>query len=193
MATKLSAMMLWKRIPIPPAPFGSIYKRGQSSLSIKAEEMNGGYMQSIKHRIKPSWWQFPLVLTLCVQISGWLFSGHLFAQGTWQSTLVSMDTLTGELSYTAEAVSGVRIAVFSRAGYQGGGIPIPFVPVKLTISPISGDNTAHIQSAINSVSALHLDEQGFRGTLLLNPGVYEVYGRLKLGGVELMWQNAMLL
>ena len=142
--------------------------------------MNGGSMQSIKHHIKPSRRQFPLVLTLCVQISGLLFSGQLCAQNTWQSALVSMDTITGELSYTEEAVSGVRIADFSRAGYRGGGIPLPFVPVKLTISPINGDNTAHIQSAIDSVSTLPLDEQGFRGALLLNPGVYEVYGRLTL-------------
>jgi len=102
------------------------------------------------------------------------------AQTTWQSALVQLNTTTGELSYTAEPVSGVKIPDFSRAGYRGGGVPLPTVPVKMSISPISGDNTAHIQNAIDAVSAMPLDASGFRGAVLLNSGAYRVDGTLEI-------------
>jgi len=44
--------------------------------------------------------------------------------------------------------------------------------VKVSISPIAGDNTANIQNAINQVAAMPLDANGFRGTVLLNAGIY---------------------
>ena len=48
------------------------------------------------------------------------------------------------------------------------------VPVK------AGDATARIQSAIDYVSKLPLDEHGFRGAVLLLPGKHEVYGQLRI-------------
>jgi len=45
------------------------------------------------------------------------------------------------------------------------------VPVKMEIAPSGGDDTAAIQAAIDQVSALSL-AQGFRGTVLLSPGVF---------------------
>lgn len=118
--------------------------------------------------------------TIVIFILGFAYPSLLFAQSTWQSNLVKMDTITGELTYTPDAVSGIRIPDFSRAGYQGGGVPLPDIEVKLTIDPISGDNTDHIQRAIDSVSALPMDSDGFRGALFLNPGVYPVYGSLDI-------------
>lgn len=115
-----------------------------------------------------------------ISISITIFSVSLNAQNTWQSNLVHLDTMTRELSYTPETVSGIRIPDFSRAGYKGGGIPLPTVAVKLTINPINGDNTLHIQNAIDSVSSLPMDSNGFRGTLLLNSGVYRVYGTIEI-------------
>src|SRR5690606_31471295 len=56
---------------------------------------------------------------------------------------------------------------FSYAGYMGGGVAIPDVPVKKTLSPGKGDQTKRIQDAINEVSKLPLDENGFRGRVLL--------------------------
>lgn len=105
----------------------------------------------------------------------------------WQSDLVKINTSTGELTYNQEPTTGTRIPDFSRAGYKGGGVALPEVEVKKTISAISGDNTAHIQAAINEVSALVPDENGIRGALLLNPGSYEVRGELeiKASGVTL--------
>ena len=83
---------------------------------------------------------------------------------------------------------GNHLPDFSFAGYEGGGVAIPTnVPVKLTLNPIAGDNTTQIQNAINSVSALTPDTNGFRGAVLLNPGTYQITGTLTIsaGGVVL--------
>ncbi len=85
----------------------------------------------------------------------------------------------GLLQYYADNL-GNRLPDFSYAGYEGGGVPLPVVPVKQTISPVSGDNTANIQNAINAVSALTPDANGFRGAVLLNPGTYPVAGTLAI-------------
>src|SRR5665213_4144095 len=59
---------------------------------------------------------------------------------------------TGKLVYTADD-QGNTIPDFSHAGYGGGGTPIPTVPIKETIWPVAGDNTANVQAAIDKVSA----------------------------------------
>jgi hypothetical protein len=48
------------------------------------------------------------------------------------------------------------------------------VPVKITVSPIAGDDQTNIQNAINFVQGLTPDANGFRGAVLLNPGTYEI-------------------
>lgn len=75
---------------------------------------------------------------------------------------------------------GNRIPDFSHAGYLGGGVPLPNAPVLVTISPVHGDNTQHIQSAINSIRNFPADENGIRGAVKLNPGVYNIDGNLYL-------------
>jgi hypothetical protein len=62
----------------------------------------------------------------------------------WESELVHYDG-NGRLVYEPEPYTGHRIGDFSHAGYMGGGIDIPMVPTVLTISPLPGDNTTHIQ------------------------------------------------
>jgi hypothetical protein len=62
----------------------------------------------------------------------------------------------------------------SHAGYGGGGVAIPTVPVKETIWPVAGDNTANIQAAIDKVSSRPLDAGGFRGAVLLKAGYYKM-------------------
>ena len=85
----------------------------------------------------------------------------------------------GRLIYNTYANQGESNSVntipdFSFCGYKGGGVAIPFVDVKRTISPVSGDNTQNIQSAIDFVSGLPLDANGFRGAVFLNAGTYNV-------------------
>ncbi|NLR93509.1 T9SS type A sorting domain-containing protein [Flammeovirga agarivorans] len=110
----------------------------------------------------------------------------VFSQDTWQSDLVNIDD-DGNLTYFVDPTSGIKLPDFSSAGYKSGNEEIPDVPVKLTIDPIDGDNTAHIQAAIDQVGQIEADENGIRGAVLLNPGQYDVHGiiRLKYSGVIL--------
>lgn len=75
---------------------------------------------------------------------------------------------------------------FSYAGYRGGGVSIPTVPVKITVGPIAGDNSDAIQDAIDQVSVMKL-VNGFGGAILLNPGTYICSSELLIGasGVDL--------
>ena len=85
----------------------------------------------------------------------------------------------GKLEYkTTER--GDRIMDFSHAGYMGGGVVLPTLPVRRTISPPAdgADATQLIQDAINEVSALSLDENGFRGAVLLAPGEFVITRQL---------------
>jgi hypothetical protein len=92
------------------------------------------------------------------------------AQSSAKSEWVYPDA-KGKLVYkTLE--SGDKIMDFSYAGYMGGGVKIPTVDVKITLSPIAGDNSAAIQKAIDEVSKMKL-VNGFRGAVLLKPGVYD--------------------
>ena len=68
---------------------------------------------------------------------------------------------------------------FSHAGYMGGGVSIPSVPVKITLSPAAGDNTDAIQKAIDEVSKMKM-VNGFRGAVLLKPGTYDCERTLKI-------------
>src|SRR5580765_4534243 len=75
----------------------------------------------------------------------------------------------GKLVYKTTP-AGDKIMDFSTAGYMGGGVALPDVAVKQTVKPSGGeDDTAAIQAAIDSVSALKPDGK-FRGAVLLEPG-----------------------
>ena len=111
----------------------------------------------------------------------------------------------GKLVYTPDE-RGNLIPDFSRCGYMGGGVKIPDVPVKITLEPRegmpkeletydpknpilleAGDDAQRIQKAIDEVSAMPLDENGFRGAVLLKRGVYRTTTTLwiKASGVVL--------
>lgn len=91
----------------------------------------------------------------------------------WQSRLVRYDT-GGRLVYASDA-EGNRIPDFSHAGYRNGERPVPHLPVVKVIRPVEGDNTAHVQAALDAVAALPRER---RGALLLLPGLYPVAGTL---------------
>lgn len=97
---------------------------------------------------------------------------------TWHSQIVNYDT-NGRLVYFADAENN-RVPDFSYAGYKNSDTGIPDVPVVLTISAIAGDNTAHLQQAIDQVAAFEPDGNGFRGALLLEAGEYGMSGTLRL-------------
>lgn len=104
-----------------------------------------------------------VVITLSITAS-------CIAQSSAKSQWVYPDA-KGKLVYkTLE--SGDKIMDFSYAGYRGGGVKIPTVAAKITLSPIAGDNSAAIQKAIDEISKMKL-VNGFRGAVLLKPGVYD--------------------
>jgi hypothetical protein len=69
---------------------------------------------------------------------------------------------------------------FSHAGYKGGGVRIPDVRVARTVKATTGDNTAQIQAAIDEVSTLAPDTTGFRGTVQIERGTFDVAGSLRI-------------
>src|SRR5687768_18512037 len=80
----------------------------------------------------------------------------------------------GKLAYKTTA-KGDRIMDFSHAGYMGGGVALPDVPVKATVKPTGGeDDTAAIQAGIDQVAKRPPDQNGFRGAVLLAPGAFKI-------------------
>lgn len=85
---------------------------------------------------------------------------------------------------------GNRLLDYTTVGYQGGGVPIPDVPVRVTISPVAGDNTANIQGAINAVKVLPLDTNGFRGAVMLAAGEYPCAGTITINASGIVLRGA---
>jgi len=86
---------------------------------------------------------------------------------------------SGRLVYVPDE-QGNSIHDASHAGYRGGGVGIPTVPVRETVWPVAGNNTEQIQAAIDRVSARPPDAAGFRGALLLRAGYYRLAGPLMI-------------
>lgn len=96
----------------------------------------------------------------------------------WHSDIVYPGS-DGKLVYeTVENDS--RIPDFSWAGYRNGEASLPEVDVVDEIGPVDGDNTAHIQAALDAIGEREPDSDGFRGALLLQPGLYELADSLYL-------------
>jgi hypothetical protein len=93
------------------------------------------------------------------------------AQDMPPATSMVYPGMDGKLVYVADS-AGNKIPDFSYAGYKGGGVVIPYVPVKLIVWPVAGDNSDNIQAAIDKLSAMPVDATGFRGTVLLKMGLY---------------------
>src|SRR6476659_8042006 len=90
---------------------------------------------------------------LSISFLSFLYSGSTIAQTSGgdknSSEWVGMNS-NGKLQYKT-LPAGDKIMDFSNAGYGGGGVGLPNAEVKITLSPIAGDNTEAIQNAINKV------------------------------------------
>jgi hypothetical protein len=96
-------------------------------------------------------------------------------QSSWVTTGV-----TGRLIYVPDA-EGDRLPDFSMVGYGAGKRDIPSdIPVVIHIDPVPGDNTQHIQNAINFAATRPLQANGFRGIVELGPGKFDVSGRINI-------------
>ncbi len=102
----------------------------------------------------------------------------ILAQKQTKQSWISQ-TSDKKLSYTKDEL-GNRIPDFSYCGYMSADVAIPDVTVKVTVSPTTGDATQVIQQALDYVASLPLGMDGFRGTVLLQPGEYKIYGSLKI-------------
>jgi hypothetical protein len=112
-------------------------------------------------------------------------------------TLLSYSSLVypgadGRLVYVPDD-QGNTIPDFSDVGYMSGVVPLPgtpggvVVPTRATVFPAPGDATARIQAAIDQVSQLPLDANGFRGAVRLEAGEYDIasYLEIRASGVIL--------
>lgn len=79
----------------------------------------------------------------------------------------------GRLTYLPDS-RGNRILDFSGCGYRNSEQVIPMVSFAVFVSHQNGDQSARIQRAIDYVSSLPPDKDGFRGTILLDKGVFEL-------------------
>ncbi|MBV9123244.1 MAG: pectate lyase, partial [Planctomycetes bacterium] len=96
----------------------------------------------------------------------------------------------GRLVYETDP-KGNRVVDFSRCGYEGGGVALPEVPVRVVVPPSREDNGERIQAALDYVAQLPADRHGLRGAVLLLAGEHPVAGRLRISasGVVLRGQG----
>ena len=115
--------------------------------------------------------QLTISTMLAAYISGAAVLAALAANGLAAESSVSQWCHAGpdgKLIYKTTP-AGDHLMDFSHAGYMGGGVAIPNVPVKRTVAPSDSDDTLAIQAAINEVASLKLQD---RGAVLLAPGVF---------------------
>jgi hypothetical protein len=87
-------------------------------------------------------------------------------------------TTAGKLAYSPDA-RGNQVIDFSSAGY-GGGASLPIVPAKIFVPAGGGHDRERIQAALDLVSAMRPDAGGFRGAVLLSPGVFTIDTSLRI-------------
>ncbi len=84
-----------------------------------------------------------------------------------------------QLEYHKDTL-GNQVPDFSYCGYKASNEAIPNVPTKVFVSWKKGDATHRIQKAIDYLSQKPLDENGFRGAILLDKGEFKLEGRLRI-------------
>ncbi|HKL21376.1 MAG TPA: hypothetical protein VJ904_06190, partial [Tichowtungia sp.] len=119
-------------------------------------------------------------LFFTVLAAGLVWSGASYAATSWLVSSSPTGLVYGTYANQNQSSAVNKIPDFSKAGYQGGGVTIPFVPAAVTVSPSGGDDTAAIQNAINTVSAMPVGADGFRGAVVLEAGDYTVSSSLSI-------------
>lgn len=86
---------------------------------------------------------------------------------------------------------GNQVLDFSVCGYRSSEEAIPHVPYAVFVPYKEGDNSARIQKAIDYVSSLPVDENGFRGAVLLDSGVFELTESLRISTSGVVLQGRL--
>jgi hypothetical protein len=130
-------------------------------------------------------WAVDLMLPVAFAALLWPQAGVAAAQSEWVHPGAD-----GKLVYKT-LPGGDRIPDFSHAGYGGGGVALPVVPVKKTVTPSGDDDSTAIQSALDAVGALPMQD-GFRGAVLLAAGTFHCASpiTIKQSGVVLRGSGA---
>ena len=98
----------------------------------------------------------------------------------------------GRLAYRPFSERGDMLMDWSFCGYKNSTVPIPMVPVAVTLHPDPGesaivgnmaypqgnDSRARIQDAIDQVAEMRPDRDGIRGAVLLTRGIHHINGSL---------------
>ncbi len=109
---------------------------------------------------------------------------------SWQSSMVKI-TDDGKIQYIPDEEGNI-IPDFSRVGYHHGDKGIPHFSPVITISPVEGDNLAHIQAAVDKIASGAPDADGHRGVVMLTRGVYPISGTIviRAGGIVLQGEGS---
>jgi hypothetical protein len=120
-----------------------------------------------------------MLLLLCS-----LFAMH-WANAQWTSKFVHAGN-DGKLEYMADEKGNI-IPDFSGVGYYHQRKAIPVIAVVRTLTPSgSDDDLAMIQAAVNEVSKMDRDKDGFRGAILLTKGIYRISGTIKINAAGIV-------
>jgi hypothetical protein len=82
------------------------------------------------------------------------------------------------LNYVPDEKGNI-IPDFSKVGYYENARPIPFIAVVKTVEPSANDQQT-IQNAIDEISKMSIDKNGFRGAIFLKKGEYKIPGTIKI-------------
>ncbi len=104
-----------------------------------------------------------MIKQVCIFISILIIVCNTKGQQVWNSKYVQV-LPDGGLRYLADSL-GNTIPDFSGVGYRKNRSVWPVIPVAKTVQPNGIDDLKVIQSAIDEISALPLDKDGFRGAL----------------------------
>lgn len=161
------------------------FKDGQSRGSLGTKALQAGVTQSIT---LPGGMKVPgmyeVRMTFQTTDGGTYFDSLFYTvmpkkgipEGQSQIAFTGKD---GRMVYVPD-YKGNRIIDFSNVGYMGGGVKLPDVQARIAVQPTGGDDTAMLQAAIDEVSRLPRDADGFRGAVLLKKGTYLVGGSLNI-------------
>lgn len=102
-----------------------------------------------------------------------------FSQKTNDKPAPPLAVAKGRIVYTPDSL-GNRIPDFSYCGYKAGEQPIPVLKTGVLVPLSADDATRRIQAAIDYLSKLPADKDGFRGVVAFEPGTYHIEGTLRL-------------
>ncbi len=85
----------------------------------------------------------------------------------------------GGLRFASDS-RGNRLPDYAYCGYRASDEPLPDVPTRLLIEPSGEDDTQRLQAALEELSSMPADPNGWHGALELAPGEFSVSGSIAL-------------